>query len=222
VAIRVAQALAILLAGTGALLLLLGRVRRAKPGAETPSPQLAGRRAFLNRVMLGSLAIFGVAFGGTTVAWLWPRPRRGFGTKITAGKLDDLLNEIESRKQPVYNIEGRFYLVKYATTDPNNHYVLAGVVAGGLMALSQKCSHLGCRVPFCTTSQWFECPCHGARFNMAGEVHKGPAPAGLWRYPIEIAHDGSVIVDTRDRIAQPPKGTDTIHQQPAGPFCTQD
>ena len=90
------------------------------------------------------------------------------------------------------------------------------------MALSQKCSHIGCRVPFCTTSQWFECPCHGAQFNMAGEVRRGPAPAGLWRFPIEVTRDGSVVVNTRDRVAQPPGGTDTTGQQPAGAFCVSN
>jgi cytochrome b6-f complex iron-sulfur subunit len=89
----------------------------------------------------------------------------------------------------------------------------------GLMALYQKCSHLGCRVPFCETSQWFECPCHGARFNIAGEVRNGPAPAGLWRFPLEVDRDGWVIVDTRMPISQPPGGVDTIGQQPAGRFC---
>ena len=34
---------------------------------------------------------------------------------------------------------------------------LAGMEAG-LVALYQKCPHLGCRVPNCATSQWFECP----------------------------------------------------------------
>jgi len=218
VATGIMVALAILLAGTGAVLLVVTRPRRSKDMDDVPPPELATRRSFLNRVMLGSLAIFAITLGGASIASLWPNPRR-FGAKITAGKLDDLLDEIELYKRPVYNVEGRFYLVKYATKDPDNIYVLAGVVAGGLMALSQKCSHLGCRVPFCTTSRWFECPCHGAQFNMAGEVRRGPAPGGLWRFPIEIAHDGSVIVDTRNRIAQPPRGTDTTGQQPAGTFC---
>jgi cytochrome b6-f complex iron-sulfur subunit len=224
VAIRIAEALAILLAGTGLLLLVFARIRRTKTVDEVPSPPLEGRRVFLNRVMFGSLAIFAVAFGGASIAWLWPgAPRRGtYGTKIVAGKLNDLLDQIKLYKLPIYNVAGRFYLVKYETSDPKNLYVQAGVVAGGLMALSQKCSHLGCRVPFCATSQFFECPCHDARFNMAGEVRNGPAPAGLWRFKIEITNDGSVVVDTSTRLAQPPRGTDTTGQQQAGAFCVTD
>ena len=222
-AIRVAEALGVLLAGTGVVLLVLARVRGPTRTDVPAQPPETGRRAFLNRVMLGSLAIFAVAFGGASIAWLWPgAPRHGtYGTKIVAGKLNDLLDQIKLYKLPIYNVAGRFYLVKYETRDPNNLYVRAGVVAGGLMALSQKCSHLGCRVPFCPTSQWFECPCHDARFNMAGEVRNGPAPAGLWRYAIEVTSDGSVVVDTSTRLAQPPLGTDTTGQQPAGAFCVR-
>lgn len=46
--------------------------------------------------------------------------------------------------------------------------VVAGMEAG-IVALYQKCPHLGCRVPQCVTSQWFECPCHGSQYNQVGE-----------------------------------------------------
>ncbi len=52
------------------------------------------------------------------------------------------------------------------------------------MTLYQKCVHLGCRVPFCQSSQWFECPCHGSKYNKAGEYRFGPAPTGLNRFKI--------------------------------------
>jgi cytochrome b6-f complex iron-sulfur subunit len=188
---------------------------RATPPIVDPA-----RRSFLNHVLIGSLALFAVAFGGASIAVLWPEPRRGFGTKIVAGRLDDLRARIEETG-PVYNVDGRFYLVPYDVSDPDNMYLRAGVVAGGLMALFQKCSHLGCRVPFCPSSQWFECPCHDARFNLAGEVRNGPAPAGLWRFPVEISPQGDVIVDTSHPKAQPPMGTDTTSQQAAGPFCVK-
>jgi cytochrome b6-f complex iron-sulfur subunit len=89
------------------------------------------------------------------------------------------------------------------------------------MAISQKCSHLGCRVPYCPSSGWFECPCHGAKFNGAGEVMAGPAPAGMWRYPIEIVR-GEVVVDTSRRVAQPPWGFDSIGLPPKGAACVTD
>ena len=86
------------------------------------------------------------------------------------------------------------------------------------MALYQKCAHLGCRVPFCDQSQWFECPCHGSKYNYAGEYQLGPAPNGLQRFPVKV-EGGQVKVDTGAPTAGPPRGTDTIHEPPQGPFC---
>jgi cytochrome b6-f complex iron-sulfur subunit len=190
----------------------------AAPIPDTPEVQV-NRRLFLNRAWLLAMTVFGVAFGGTTVGMLWPNKVAGFGGKINAGKLADVLAAIKTEGR-YYNPVGRFYIVTYAHTDDStNMYVKAGVAKNGLMTLYQKCAHLGCRVPYCSTSEWFECPCHGSKYNYAGERQPGsPAPAGLWRFPFEIK-DGAVIVDTSKPSAQPALGTDTIHQPPAGAHC---
>src|SRR5204862_492933 len=70
----------------------------------------------------------------------------------------------------------------------------APVIAGmekGFVFLYQKCVHLGCRVPNCPTSQWFECPCHGSQYNRVGEKKGGPAPRGLDRFTPEFS--GEVV-----------------------------
>ena len=64
------------------------------------------------------------------------------------------------------------------------------------MPLYQRCVHLGCRVPFCKSSQWFECPCHGSKYNSAGEYKLGPAPRGMDRFKVQITDSGDVMVDT--------------------------
>ncbi|MCA1726851.1 MAG: Rieske 2Fe-2S domain-containing protein, partial [Actinobacteria bacterium] len=86
------------------------------------------------------------------------------------------------------------------------------------MALYQRCVHLGCRVPFCEQSQWFECPCHGSKYNRAGEYRSGPAPRGLDRFPITVEGD-QVIVNTGDLKPGPARGVETMKQNPEGPFC---
>ena len=191
----------------------------AAPVPDSPEVQV-NRRIFLNRAWLLAMSVFGVAFGGTSVAMLWPNKISGFGGRINAGKLADVLKTIESDGK-YYNTIGRFYIVTYPhTDDKENMYVKAGVAKDGVMVLFQKCAHLGCRVPYCPSSHWFECPCHGSKYNYAGERQPGsPAPAGLWRFPLEIAKDGTITVDTSKRLAQPPLGTDTINQPPAGAHC---
>jgi nitrite reductase/ring-hydroxylating ferredoxin subunit len=76
---------------------------------------------------------------------------------------------------------------------------------GQLFAISQKCPHLGCRVPFCAGSGRFECPCHGSIYNVAGEYVSGPAPRGMDRYPITI-EEGRVIVNLAEFVEGPPIG----------------
>jgi glycine/D-amino acid oxidase-like deaminating enzyme/nitrite reductase/ring-hydroxylating ferredoxin subunit len=50
---------------------------------------------------------------------------------------------------------------------------------GELHALSAKCTHLGCVVHWNSAERSWDCPCHGSRFDTAGEVIHGPAVAAL-------------------------------------------
>lgn len=87
-----------------------------------------------------------------------------------------------------------------------------------LFAVSQKCPHLGCAVPFCEASGHFECPCHGSVFNMAGEWVSGPSPRGLDRYPVQIA-DGRVTVNTTVLEEGAPLGSRRYDLPPRGGSC---
>jgi cytochrome b6-f complex iron-sulfur subunit len=73
-------------------------------------------------------------------------------------------------------------------------------------------------VPWCQSSQWFECPCHGSKYNKVGEKVGGPAPRGLDRFVLTVS-GGSIVVDTGNLVLGPPIGTNTINQSPEGPLC---
>jgi cytochrome b6-f complex iron-sulfur subunit len=62
---------------------------------------------------------------------------------------------------------------------------------GGLMALSLKCTHLGCAITWNKDSGEFDCPCHASSFNQKGEVISPPAPRALDTYPLKI--EGGLI-----------------------------
>jgi len=181
------------------------------------------RRQFLNRSITG-LFVFGLSgFGAATIAFLWPSASSGFGSKIKAGPLGDILTQMTSKKQPYYVPEGRFYLNPYPLEDvPKAEKVYApGVVEGmksGVVALYQKCVHLGCRVPWCQSSQWFECPCHGSKYNRVGEKKGGPAPRGLDHFAVSV-DGGIIVVDTKTVILGVPIGTNTTGQEQEGPHC---
>ena len=194
-----------------------GAVPRPTEPAAEKKPQPVSRREFFRRSLLASLGLFGAQFGVASLAFLWPSLRGGFGGLIDLGiRPEDVKAQIASDRQPFYYGAGRFYLVEYDGDGADTVY--QGLVGDGLMALYQKCVHLGCRVPFCEQSQWFECPCHGSKYNRAGEYRDGPAPRSMDRFKV-VVQDGLLQVDTSQVIIGPPRGTDTIRQDPEGPFC---
>jgi cytochrome b6-f complex iron-sulfur subunit len=181
------------------------------------------RRQFFNRSIVTFFALGLSGFGAAIIAFLWPSLAGGFGSKISAGRLDDILSTIRDTREPVYLPEGRFYLNPYPTGSVSEaRAVYAPSVLGGMeqgiVALYQKCPHLGCRVPWCATSQWFECPCHGSQYNRVGEKKGGPAPRGLDRFPLTV-EGGTVTVDTGLVVQGPPIGTNTTGQEAEGPHC---
>ena len=190
-----------------------------------PDPETLGvtRRQFFNRSIVAMFGLGLTGFGAAVLAFLWPGLAGGFGSKIRVGSLDDILSSIRDSREPFYVPEGRFYLNPYPGSavskakDVYSESVLPGMEAG-VVALYQKCVHLGCRVPWCLTSQWFECPCHGSKYNRVGEKKGGPAPRGLDRFPVEVS-GGSVTVDTSLVIVGPPIGTNTTGQEAEGPAC---
>jgi cytochrome b6-f complex iron-sulfur subunit len=201
----------------------------AAPTAPAPyvpmEPEQIGftRRQFLNRANGAMMGVGLGAFGGAVLAFLWPKLSGGFGSKITIGKVEDVTNGIRDGKGFYYVPEGRAWITAYpAEAVPKAQKVYTPpVVAGmqsGFVALYQKCVHLGCRVPECVTSQWFECPCHGSQYNRAGEKKGGPAPRGLDRFGLTVAN-GSVSIDTGTIFQGPPIGTNTTGQEAEGPHC---
>jgi cytochrome b6-f complex iron-sulfur subunit len=196
--------------------------REAEAGEIPAAPVMkpVSRRDFFRRSLVASVLVFGAEFGAGTIAFLWPNLKGGFGSKIAAGSLKDIKAQIQDSGQPYYVGTGRFYIVPWDGTAGTGEadYPALEVTKEGIMPLYQRCVHLGCRVPFCGTSKWFECPCHGSKYNEAGEYQLGPAPRGMDRFKVEI--DGDVVtVDTSEIVLGPPRGTDTISQPPQGAYC---
>ena len=50
---------------------------------------------------------------------------------------------------------------------------------GRVHAFKAHCTHLGCPLEYNEAENSFDCPCHGSRFSMQGEVLEGPAKRAL-------------------------------------------
>ncbi len=61
------------------------------------------------------------------------------------------------------------------------------------IAMSNICTHLGCRVRWIEDQQQFFCPCHNAVFDKNGSVVTGPPPRPLDGYEVKV-EDGQVFV----------------------------
>ena len=70
--------------------------------------------------------------------------------------------------------------------------------SGQIIALSGRCTHLGCsvrRTPRGTGVEApLECPCHSATFSATGEVLDGPPPRPLDRLAIEIPEQTGALI----------------------------
>ena len=75
----------------------------------------------------------------------------------------------------------------------------------GLFAISTICTHLGCVVKW--TGRGFDCPCHGSKFGVNGNVTKGPAPKGLNWHKIEQLSSGQLAIDLNSFVRAGTKET---------------
>ncbi len=202
-------------------------VDKAKPPATyvPPDPETIGvtRRQFLNRSIVNFFGLGLAAFGAASLAFIWPSATGGFGSKIRVGAIPDVKARIRDGNGFLYVPEGKMWVTEYPETALSKAQAvysepeLAGMEVG-LVALFQKCPHLGCRVPECETSQWFECPCHGSQYNQAGEKKGGPAPRGMDRFAMSV-EDNAFFADTGVVIPGPPIGVNTTGQEAEGPHC---
>jgi cytochrome b6-f complex iron-sulfur subunit len=180
------------------------------------------RKQFLGKALGGT---FGAFMGIQALAWLgflWPKVSGGFGSKVDAGKIEDLKNQIiqaDGSVIPAFIPEARAYVLPFSeSTAGDSQFTDGSTIADGLVAVYQRCVHLGCRVPWCNSSQGFECPCHGSKYNMVGEYYAGPAPRNLDRFAVNVSSAGKLIIDT-GTIIESPRAPGLSVKYPQGLSC---
>jgi len=81
---------------------------------------------------------------------------------------------------------------------PGGHVVEPDFVlfetGSGPLAVSRRCTHLGCTLQYRDEEKAFLCPCHGSRFAQDGRYLSGPARKDLACYEVEPLADGGGFV----------------------------
>lgn len=141
------------------------------------------RRNFL-KIAWGTIGgLVALEIGGVSLAYMQPRLAEGeFGSLITAGEVD-----VFPSGSVTHISNGRFYLARLED--------------GGFLTLYQRCTHLGCSVPWDQAEGKFICPCHNSQFTNDGNVLNPPAPRPLDLFAVTI-EDGMVKVDTSTPITR--------------------
>lgn len=70
----------------------------------------------------------------------------------------------------------------------------------GWYGLTNICTHLGCQPAWDSKNELLVCPCHGSRFNLKGEVLKGPAIRPLSRPYLWVKPNQEIWVDLQRTV----------------------
>jgi cytochrome b6-f complex iron-sulfur subunit len=146
------------------------------------------RREFLNYVWGASMALFLAELGGAIYAFALPRFKEGeFGGRFNIGKVSDKLPQADSG--PVAFPEVKTWLANIGSNSAQK-----GGGKPGLVALYKVCVHLGCLYAWVDSTDRFECPCHGSKYQLDGTYIEGPAPRDLDRFVLELRDDSDAVV----------------------------
>ncbi len=106
--------------------------------------------------------------------------RLGPTSKIELGT--PTLFKVLIERQTGWIIESEELSVYVLTEDGREH-----------IAMSNICTHLGCRARWVSDQEQFYCPCHAGVFDKEGYVVSGPPPRPLDRYDVKV-EDGQLFI----------------------------
>jgi menaquinol-cytochrome c reductase iron-sulfur subunit len=144
------------------------------------------RRTFLSVATWSIGGLIGAALGIPAIAYIvGPAIQRsndqtwiqlGSTVKVEIGTPTLFKAKIERKTGWIVNDEE---VSAYALTENGRDFV----------ALSNICTHLGCRVRWVADQERFFCPCHNGVFDKNGNVISGPPPRPLDHYEVKVEND---------------------------------
>ncbi|MGD2156306.1 MAG: ubiquinol-cytochrome c reductase iron-sulfur subunit [Anaerolineales bacterium] len=148
------------------------------------------RRDFLGFMTWAIGGLIGLAMGIPAIAYIiGPALRRdeqqdwlrlGSTSKVELGTPTLFKARVQRQTGWIVNEEE---INVYVLTDNGRDFI----------AMSNVCTHLGCRVRWIEDQSQFFCPCHNAAFEKNGDVASGPPPRPLDRFEIK-AEDEQLFI----------------------------
>ncbi len=149
------------------------------------------RRDFMKLAIASIGGAIGLALGIPAVAYVvgpalnskqeqgWIR--LGSTTKVEAGVPTLFKAKIQQQTGWITSEEE---ISAYILSDNGRDYI----------AMSNVCTHLGCRVRWIAEQNKFFCPCHNGIFDKEGNVVSGPPPRPLNRYDVKVENNELFIM----------------------------
>ena len=152
---------------------------------ESPKPEVS-RKGFLNAAIAAIGGVISLSIGIPAVAYiLGPALKKadeqnwiplGSPAKVEIGVPTLFKTRIEQKAGWITEEQE---LTFYVLTDNGRDFT----------ALSNVCTHLGCRVRWVDGEEQFFCPCHNAAFDKRGDVVAGPPPRPLDTFEVKVEND---------------------------------
>jgi menaquinol-cytochrome c reductase iron-sulfur subunit len=147
----------------------------------SPTPKIS-RRDFMKGTIVAIGGLIGLAIGIPAVEYIvGPALKKNVQNWIQLGAVSKVeLNTPTLFKANIQNQTGWIVsqdeLSVYILTEDGQNYT----------AISNVCTHLGCRVRWIPSENKFACPCHNGVFAKDGSVISGPPPRPLDRYQTKV------------------------------------
>lgn len=133
------------------------------------------RRKFLLRVSWAGFGLCLTTLSAAVLNFFWPRVSGRPASSVQVGFPDDYRTG-----QVVYHRGRKLFVVRDEK---------------GFLALSARCTHLGCMVVWNRDHRMFLCPCHGGKYDAEGRNVEGPPPRPLDLLAIRLDDNGFLVVD---------------------------
>ena len=149
------------------------------------------RRDFMKVATLSIGGLIGLGWGLPAIAYVvgpalkgnqaqeWIR--LGSTSKVELGV--PTLFKVKVKRQTGWIVNEEELSVYILTEDGRNY-----------IAMSNVCTHLGCRIRWIETQGQYVCPCHNGVFDKSGNVVSGPPPRSLDTFETKVENDQLFIL----------------------------